>query len=430
MVKNAIFNALAKADAMQIASELLCDDVTLERKDFIARQIADMSKKGMMVFIVSNIAVLSFALFRMVFLSVFDYAGFDVEFLGGLKGNVHYLYLIGAMTAFYFLFMLGLTIKMPFRKAIPDGKVNNKFKKRFVFYVYLVTVTWLVVFSFYHHQIVAAHTNVRSIEAGLLVLIPITYIGAMLVIPYFTSIMLGCLVINQMLNNRIDNWLMNAIIFIFLSSFVCVVFYAVRKTINFIAEVKFKNFQLTESLVRLLTLDVLLSIPNRQAFFSRISNKLLRKKEYCSSAGILMVDVDYFKKYNDNYGHPAGDICLQQVAACLESCLREGVDMVGRYGGEEFIVFLDDVDVAGAIIVAQRIRERMAELNIEHAKSSVANHVTLSMGITCWSAGETLDVLCDQADQALYQAKRTGRNCSVVYSPEMSQESADGVNGP
>ncbi len=139
-------------------------------------------------------------------------------------------------------------------------------------------------------------------------------------------------------------------------------------------------------------------------------------------AAILMLDVDHFKQYNDHYGHPGGDRCLQQVAGCLQSSLREDIDMVGRYGGEEFVLFLDQVDAAGAQLIAERIRDNIALLALPHVRSATACYVTLSIGIAPWQPEATLESLCEQADQALYQAKRNGRNCHVLYADAATTE--------
>lgn len=414
MGKNSILNALKKADALLVSSKILSDEVSLQHKDFLARHVSDLSHKGMHFFIITNVIVLALTLFRMIYQSVFDYAGFEVQFLGVIEKYVHYLYLIASATVI-FLFFLSFPIFQLDRKRT-ELYVNKQFHRRFIVYTYIVTVTWLLVLFFYHQQVIYDGSNFRSIEPALVVLIPLTYIGAMLVIPYFSVAMLLCLVVNQLLGVRWDSWLMNGVSIGFLIIFMGSVFYAVRKTIGFIAEVEFNNFKLTEKLIHSLNVDSLLLIPNRQAFFTRISNKLMRKKAEGSAAAILMLDVDHFKKYNDHYGHPAGDRCLQQVVACLKSCLREEVDMVGRYGGEEFIVFLDEVDAQGAAIVAERIRAQMAQLHFPHAKSGTAAYVTLSLGITLWQPECTLEILCEQADHALYQAKHEGRNRHVFYA--------------
>jgi diguanylate cyclase (GGDEF)-like protein len=129
-----------------------------------------------------------------------------------------------------------------------------------------------------------------------------------------------------------------------------------------------------------------------------------------------MIDIDYFKQYNDLYGHKRGDECLIQVARELERCCRRGTDMVARYGGEEFAIILLDSSKAEALNMAEVVRCSVHNLAIPHAASDVSDHVTLSLGI--FSAIPTSDEhnsawYIIEADRRLYNAKRAGRNCCV-----------------
>ena len=124
------------------------------------------------------------------------------------------------------------------------------------------------------------------------------------------------------------------------------------------------------------------------------------------------IDIDYFKKYNDYYGHQAGDRCLIAVADTIkESCKRPG-DIVGRYGGEEFIVILAGTDYEGSVIVAERIRENIFNLKIRHEMSESEKYISVSAGI--YSAGpkknDTIEGFIEKADAKLYEAKKYGRN--------------------
>jgi diguanylate cyclase (GGDEF)-like protein len=127
---------------------------------------------------------------------------------------------------------------------------------------------------------------------------------------------------------------------------------------------------------------------------------------------VLMVDVDHFKKYNDRYGHPAGDECLRQVAQVLMDKLRRPVDLVARYGGEEFIAVLPQSDEAYAMAVAERVRQAVEALQLRHEGSSSALVLTVSVGVASGTAlfGQAPESLVARADQALYLAKREGRN--------------------
>jgi len=127
---------------------------------------------------------------------------------------------------------------------------------------------------------------------------------------------------------------------------------------------------------------------------------------------VIMVDVDHFKAYNDHYGHPEGDACLVQVAKALSASVRGPSDLVGRYGGEEFIAILTQVEAADAARVAERMRAAVEQLGIAHVASNAAKVVTISVGVACLQANArlTADHVLQAADQALYRAKHQGRN--------------------
>ena len=125
-----------------------------------------------------------------------------------------------------------------------------------------------------------------------------------------------------------------------------------------------------------------------------------------------MIDIDWFKAYNDTYGHPAGDECLRQVSRCLVDCVKRPADTVARYGGEEFVVLLPGTDAAGAKVVAELFASRLAERSMPHSGSPLGR-VTVSTGIAT-GQGRMLRAeshrLLATADSALYDAKAKGRN--------------------
>ncbi|WP_199100024.1 GGDEF domain-containing protein [Dyella sp. ASV21] len=167
--------------------------------------------------------------------------------------------------------------------------------------------------------------------------------------------------------------------------------------------------------------DHLTGLPNRR----RIDEVLLAEVGRCARAGVplsvLMIDVDYFKKYNDGVGHQQGDECLRRVALQLQSRMRRHGDLVGRYGGEEFIAILPGTDAEGAVLVAQGVLDDMRELAIEHPASPYCR-VTLSIGVATLGEREgpssrRCDVLLGHADRALYAAKAGGRNTLRTHPP-------------
>lgn len=170
--------------------------------------------------------------------------------------------------------------------------------------------------------------------------------------------------------------------------------------------------KLNDELETLSQLDSLTQIYNRRTF-----NTLARKHWQTANRRqepitALMLDVDHFKLFNDHYGHPAGDACLQQVAGAIKGALRRPEDILGRYGGEEFIVVLPETDELGAAKVGENIRRAVETLKLSHERSSTSQYVTVSVGgaSSLHTTGRTLDDLTKQADQALYKSKETGRN--------------------
>jgi diguanylate cyclase (GGDEF)-like protein len=125
-----------------------------------------------------------------------------------------------------------------------------------------------------------------------------------------------------------------------------------------------------------------------------------------------MIDVDYFKNFNDTYGHQAGDKCLVEVAKVLNQSLGRSDDLVARYGGEEFILALPGTDENGALLFAESLRAKVEGLNIEHSESLTNQFVTISLGVfTCTpDKTTTAEIVIEKADKALYKAKKQGRN--------------------
>jgi diguanylate cyclase (GGDEF)-like protein len=160
------------------------------------------------------------------------------------------------------------------------------------------------------------------------------------------------------------------------------------------------------------SMDGLTGLANRHAgdeFLSREWFRAIRENQIFS---IVMIDIDYFKLFNDTYGHLEGDECLKGIAAALRKGLRRPADLLVRYGGEEFMVLLPDTEAEGAISVANAMKEAVAALKLRHETSSVAPHVTVSIGVASMlpSEGTAVESLIASADKALYRAKQEGRN--------------------
>ena len=171
-----------------------------------------------------------------------------------------------------------------------------------------------------------------------------------------------------------------------------------------------------KKLEKLAARDGLTRIANRRFFNDEFKKQWLVHLRQQRPLALVLCDVDHFKFYNDTYGHPAGDVCLQKVARVLTESARRPSDLAARYGGEEFIVLLPETPVAGAQTVAEKIRVSIEELNIAHKTSPVASHITLSLGVAAIVPQPEMDreELIEMADKALYQAKKQGRNRVVI----------------
>lgn len=152
--------------------------------------------------------------------------------------------------------------------------------------------------------------------------------------------------------------------------------------------------------------DALTGTANRRSMESFLGDALRQTEPFA----LIMLDVDYFKNYNDHYGHQAGDACLAKVACVVKRSIRTPADLVARYGGEEFVVVLPSSSLNEAALVAQRIQTNLRETALPHAASAVSETVTVSMGITLSTAGDTVTGIIARADEALYRAKQQERN--------------------
>lgn len=166
----------------------------------------------------------------------------------------------------------------------------------------------------------------------------------------------------------------------------------------------------TDLLANLARIDGLTEIPNRRAFDDHLDKSWNHARRISAPLSLAILDIDYFKQYNDIYGHPAGDQCIKSLAHCLKSNIKRGSDHVARYGGEEFVVMLFDCDLHQASQIMDGLLKEFSELGIPHAASEVADHITFSCGLcTIFPQDEEPSILIKAADILLYQAKEEGR---------------------
>ena len=158
--------------------------------------------------------------------------------------------------------------------------------------------------------------------------------------------------------------------------------------------------------------DALTGIANRRAFDYLMERQFALAVRQREPLSLVLCDVDYFKAYNDHYGHPAGDECLRKIGAAVACCGKRATDLAARYGGEEFALLLPDTPAPGALAVAERVLAEVAALEIAHDASSAGKLVTLSAGVATYTPErDTAPAgLISRADQALYRAKQLGRN--------------------
>lgn len=171
-----------------------------------------------------------------------------------------------------------------------------------------------------------------------------------------------------------------------------------------------ENLTLLRQLDQLAKQDPLTGVANRRHFNIELERALAFGRKSGAPLSLILIDVDYFKRFNDHYGHQVGDMCLKEVAQTLKRSVRTPSDLVTRYGGEEFVLLLPNTDSEAATTVAQRLQDGLASLQLEHLASDVAPWVTVSQGIASIASGEGANQLLERADQALYRAKKSGRN--------------------
>ncbi len=184
-------------------------------------------------------------------------------------------------------------------------------------------------------------------------------------------------------------------------------------------ELKRLNGQLAEAikkLERLANYDALTGVANRRNFMDSYANEWKRGRRGDSSLSLIMIDVDFFKAYNDTNGHQAGDECLKRLALLLKGALPRSGDFLARYGGEEFIVILPNTDAQGCCSVAEKLREAVERAEIPHKASEISEFVTISLGCagTVPNKHRNPEALIATADEALYKAKGSGRNCCRI----------------
>ena len=178
--------------------------------------------------------------------------------------------------------------------------------------------------------------------------------------------------------------------------------------------------QLQQQLEELSYVDGLTGVANRRMFDNRLQVEWNNAQRTAQPLSLILLDIDFFKEYNDHYGHIRGDDCLKRVGQALSGAALRPRDLMARYGGEEFVLLLPETDAEAAAQVAERCRQLINEQNIEHAYSQVAPLLTLSLGVGTLIPGplDQPQAFLETVDRLLYQAKRQGRNRAVLAGVE------------
>lgn len=204
-----------------------------------------------------------------------------------------------------------------------------------------------------------------------------------------------------------------AVLIVFIVAAGLVLLRHIKRRIESESELRIARQQLlnsNEKLEQLALQDPLTGLANRRCFDERLIVESARAQRNGTTLGLLLVDIDFFKRFNDSQGHVAGDQCLQAVSQTIGGCVRRATDVVARYGGEELALILPDADSNGAAAVAAAILQRLELLNIPHAASPYGR-VTVSIGMACFDARQLAErSIVEAADEALYRAKAQGRN--------------------
>ena len=186
----------------------------------------------------------------------------------------------------------------------------------------------------------------------------------------------------------------------------------IRRATRFSDKTTAGLFELNIDLTGKVNSDALTGIYNRRFMEESLKRNIRSLSRSGGILSVMMIDVDFFKNYNDTYGHSMGDLCLQEIAETLSECITREDDFAARYGGEEFVVVLPYTDERGALVTSERLLETIRRKNIPHKTSSIASRVTVSIGVTTARVQHTDDYsdYIRRADEALYLSKQSGRN--------------------
>jgi diguanylate cyclase (GGDEF)-like protein len=190
-----------------------------------------------------------------------------------------------------------------------------------------------------------------------------------------------------------------------------------EEQVSLLTRLNEENKQMQAEIEQLALQDYLTKVSNRRKLDTDLQNLYRNAYRNKESIAIMMIDLDNFKGYNDYFGHTVGDEALKEIAKTIQETISRPLDTVGRFGGEEFLVILPKTDAAGAMKIAERIREAVYNLNIKHSPTNHYKYMSISIGVTACIPADYNDALeiVKKSDKALYMAKNDGRNKAVLY---------------
>jgi diguanylate cyclase (GGDEF)-like protein len=190
-----------------------------------------------------------------------------------------------------------------------------------------------------------------------------------------------------------------------------------EEQVSLLTRLNEENKQMQAEIEQLALQDYLTKVSNRRKLDTDLQNLYRNAYRNKESIAIMMIDLDNFKGYNDYFGHTVGDEALKEIAKTIQETISRPLDTVGRFGGEEFLVILPKTDAAGAMKIAERIREAVYNLNIKHSPTNHYKYMSISIGVTACIPTDYNDALeiVKKSDKALYMAKNDGRNKAVLY---------------
>lgn len=312
------------------------------------------------------------------------------------------------------LAVIRVSLLLSFKKKNPKGKEILKWEKPFTISLFAVFLTWSIGVLMVTPRDNLSSIFIVSVFSIGLAAAAISWYGHIRYIQLGTICMALIPIITVLLTHGQPEtlWVGAAACFMFIS---CIsTSHIFQKTLNGNLELAYdleKSIKDAEIMART---DVLTGLNNRRAFFDKAPNlmRYCHQKELPST--IIMFDIDYFKKINDEFGHAGGDVALQHVADLLSSNLRKS-DISCRFGGEEFAILLPNTNLQEAVMTAEKLKALIASAPVTFSRNKVIA-MTASFGVA--DVGETIDEIINNADQAMYNAKNMGRNLVFAYSSD------------